>query len=284
MAVRPFVVPLVFALASAALLLVAIENASSKKAELMSMYAIQPAPAQLFDLDPDVLGDHIYSTGAAMARDNLEAGVQAGIAARRAQQQQQIETAIAREEEHAARMQDACEKNPSLPGCPYISQPISWNNVGVDPEDAGDHYYNMIANQAQANLEANREAEKRAVREANYRADVERFEKEYAAYIRMKDACDLTPGLAGCESIDAVEVRPPAYAPEHDNTAYVYQNIADERNNALEADRLASKADIARRNQKVADNMAAAIAAAEARVADFRKACAEDPTHTAGCF
>jgi len=279
------VVPLVCALAAVALLVVAIENvAPSGKTELMGGY-YPISQAQLFDLDPDELGASIYSTGAERARENLERSMEEQRAERRAIQQKQLEDAIVAEMEHAKRMQDACAMNPGIPGCPYKEKNIIWNHVGVNPKSVGPEYYSKVSENARGQLSRDRQDERDAVRDYNFEVEVQRYQNELANAMRMSVACQENPALPGCPAEGGayvIDVDPPQYMYEPEQSGEVYSHMSAERRAALEDDKAEAKADVAFRNQKIADNMAAAIEAAEERLERYRKGCA-DGTGT-GCY
>ncbi|EKX47806.1 hypothetical protein GUITHDRAFT_151970 [Guillardia theta CCMP2712] len=190
-------------------------------------------------VDPREAGSLIYAIEGEVARDNLQRSMDEANKERMMERQRMLDRQRQRDEETDARMFDACNRNPSLPGCPYYPKPSRGFDT-VDPAAAGPLVYAVYAQNARDNLNYMRNAEKDEVMYDRYQQDVERFEREMAVAERMIDACNRDPSLAGCPYYP--NIRPPTWPsdPTKDGDL-IYAKGASDARDALERNRQESE-------------------------------------------
>jgi len=171
-------------------------------------------------------------------------------------------------------MVTACNKNPSLPGCPY-TPPTDIFFVATDPDQAKQDIYSIEGKVAADGL-------KRAVYDAKYANLVDRYMSEVKAYNdavagdqRLQAACARNPSLPGCPYVPPPRPVPKLGADPTEAKQDIYSVVAREENDALARDLADAKA------QRAAEWYAQQAAAAQAQAdgqARIARACKNNPS------
>ena len=261
----------VLALAGAVVVVVGFQE-TMRRTELVGLRV--QSPLLLYDVDPRTSGSTYYAEIAGQSQGELSGALEAAKQAAKAARDAQIAQAAAKQAAGDARMRASCEKNPSLPGCPY-SPPLSFETSAVDPDTAGPLYYAMISEKTNKDLDAMDAAQTKRWKDNLYAADVVRYQKEVAAAERMVASCDKNPSLPGCPFTP--NIKPPVY-PDKDMTQHgplIYNTEGAMGNQRMEEDYLANKAVMDRIH---AAERAAMQASIEKGIARMEVSCQMNPS------
>lgn len=148
--------------------------------------------------DPDGAKQDIYSIEGKVASDELKRMVNNAKYANRVDKYLAEVKAYNDAVAGDRRMQAACGRNPSLPGCPYVPPPRPVPQLGADPTDAKQDIFSVVGKQANDDL-ARDLADAKAQRMAEwYAQQAAQAAATAAGKARIARACERNPSLPGC--------------------------------------------------------------------------------------